>query len=98
MGQIVHELRLAGGTGEMIAWLAARPSYCDRGRFHGIIEAPHVRSDADPSPRYYFDLDRGKAEMEAYLDAKRIDRADAEWVVREYGGWESLDRLGRDST
>ena len=53
----VHELRRAGGTGEMIAWLCPRPDYCDRGRFHGLIEAPHIRSDADPSPRYYFAWD-----------------------------------------
>lgn len=78
---VVHELRK---DGKMIAWMQERPSYCDRGRYHAIVEVPHFQSDCDPWPRYYFDLDRGKAEVEAYLDAKRIDHKGAEWIAVDY--------------
>jgi hypothetical protein len=57
--------------------LEPRPSYCDRGRFvakvfpaHGpACAACHV-DEADCWPRYYFDEDRAKAEMEAWMAAR----------------------------
>jgi hypothetical protein len=73
----LHELR-AGDV--LVAWLQARPPWCDRGRYHGIVEVPHFESEKDPWPRYYFDLDRAKAELEAYCRAKRIDLTGAVWV------------------
>lgn len=79
---VVHELRRQDGT--MIAWLQERPHYCDRGRYHQGIEVPIVRSDMDPAPRYYFDLERGKAETIAYLVAKKVDVAGAMWVEAQY--------------
>jgi hypothetical protein len=72
-------------NGEMIAWLQERPQYCDRGRYHQGIEVPIVRSDADPMPRYYFDLEAGKRETEAYLRAKKVNIDGAEWVEAHYG-------------
>ncbi len=81
--RIVHELRKPDGT--MLAWLQARPSYCDRGRFNAMIEFKGLWvSDTDAWPRYYFDLRRAKAEIEAYLAAKRVDTRDAKWVEATY--------------
>lgn len=69
----------------MIAFLQERPGYCDRGRYHLGIEAPIWRSEMDPEPRYYFDLERGKAEAIAYLTAKKVDITDATWIEARYG-------------
>lgn len=48
-----------------------RPAYCDRGRFVAQLfpEGLLVRDvdHADGWPRYYFDLARAKAEVEAWL-------------------------------
>jgi hypothetical protein len=65
--------------GKLIAYLQTRPLYCDKGRFHANIEVSFHQSEADPWPRYYFDLERGKAEVEAYLVAKKIDIAGGKW-------------------
>lgn len=53
--------------------IEVRPHYCDRGNFIAKIH-PAIGSDlardldwADGWPRYYFDLDRAKAECEAWL-------------------------------
>lgn len=55
-------------------WIAARPHYCDRGNYLAHIgvrvdgDALKVGLDSqDLWPRYYFDLDRAKAECEAWL-------------------------------
>jgi hypothetical protein len=56
-------------------WMQARPPYCDRGRWLAHVELQttpdahkHVHLDsADGWPRYYFDLARAKAEIEAWL-------------------------------
>jgi len=77
-----HELRRSDGT--MIAWLQERPAYCDHGRWHQGIEVPIWKSDMDPNPRYYFDLERGKAETIAYLVAKKVDVEGAAWVEASY--------------
>jgi hypothetical protein len=76
------ELRRADKT--MVAWPQARPSYCDRGRWHQGIEVNIVRSEMDPTPRYYFDLEAGKSETLSYLKAKKIDLTGRTWVEAEY--------------
>jgi len=55
-------------------WMQARPSYCDRGNWLAhldVIPGTHPRAlhvnGADGWPRYYFDLERAKAECEAWL-------------------------------
>jgi hypothetical protein len=55
-------------------WMSPRPPYCDRGRWLAHVE---LRPDgdwrrlsldsSDGFPRYYFDLDRAKLEIEAWL-------------------------------
>lgn len=51
-----------------------RPAYCDRGNFVATIsttgELARGFDGQDGWPRYYFDLDRAKLEIEAWL-AKR---------------------------
>jgi hypothetical protein len=69
----------------LIAYLDARPSYCDRGRWRqGIEVAGFWRSEADPGPRYYFSLEAGKSETIAYLRAKKIEVEGAEWREVHY--------------
>lgn len=56
-------------------WIERRPTYCDRGNFIAKIE-PHGdlardMDNADGWPRYYFDLDRAKLEIEAWLFKRR---------------------------
>lgn len=78
----VHELRRKE-TGEMLAYMNARPPYCDRGRWHANIEVGGVWvSDADPWPRYYFFLEAGKLEVVAYLKEKKVDVTNTEWIER----------------
>jgi hypothetical protein len=62
-------------------WINARPAYCDRGAWLAHVE---VRHDVHPRdlqidhqdgwPRYYFDLDRAKAECEAWLVTRERPR------------------------
>ncbi len=51
--------------------IEARPSYCDRGSYIAKIfptgKLAREMDDADGWPRYYFDLQRGKLECEAWL-------------------------------
>lgn len=61
-----------------LIWIIARPPYCDRGNW-----LAHLEPDPDPRkiyidaadlwPRYYFDLERAKLEIEAWLE-KRAKR------------------------
>jgi hypothetical protein len=55
-------------------WIEKRPDYCDRGNFIAKIEASSwLARDMDAEdlwPRYYFDLDRAKAECEAWLEKR----------------------------
>lgn len=52
-------------------WMDSRPAYCDRGRWLARVESlDHITlfiDGADGWPRYYFDLDRAKLEIEAWL-------------------------------
>jgi hypothetical protein len=60
-------------------WMDARPGYCDRGRWLARLEVTSpvqlAIDHADGWPRYYFDLDRAKAEIEAWLHTRR------EWLA-----------------
>ena len=52
----------------VVVTIEPRPSYCDRGRW---IAKSFTRGlfidDQDGWPRYYFDLDRAKAEIDAWM-------------------------------
>lgn len=85
---IVHELWRGD---KMIAYLNARPSYCDRGRWVQGIEVGIHRSDADSAPRYYFDLEASKNETLAYLRAKGVDFVGALWREVRYEGDATID-------
>lgn len=54
--------------------IEARPPYCDRGnwiaKIHPFGHLTYELDDADLWPRYYFDLDRAKAECEAWLEKR----------------------------
>jgi hypothetical protein len=57
--------------------LTARPHYCDRGKWLAQLHARYGTElardldDADRWPRYYFDLERAKLEIEAWLVKRR---------------------------
>lgn len=78
------ELRRSEAQGELVAWIQARPPYCDRGRWHAVVEAPHWKSGADPWPRYYFDVEHAKDEVLAYCRAKKIDVEGLSWELVRY--------------
>ena len=54
-----------------------RPHYCDRGKWEvwavcpGFPTNPNPVDAADGFPRYYFKLDRAKAEMEDFMDERK---------------------------
>jgi hypothetical protein len=75
----LYELRQAD---RLIAFMNARPPHCDRGRWVAMIDVHVWKSENDPWPRYYFDLERGKAEVEAYLTAKNFNFSGAQWIGR----------------
>lgn len=63
----------------VVIYLEPRPAYCDRGRWKALVEpddTPQGRQlalsldYADMFPRYYFDLDRAKLELEAWVRAR----------------------------
>jgi len=53
-----------------------RPAYCDRGRWIAYVDCPGFPQNpnpidiADGFPRYYFDIDRAKAEIEAFFNVR----------------------------
>jgi len=61
---------------ECSIWLEKRPSYCDRGRYIAKLDASGILArgmdyaDGWRPGRYYFNLDRAKAEVEAWLHAR----------------------------
>lgn len=57
--------------------LEPRPHYCDRGRFIVKVYPLHPLGcracdvdDADGFPRYYFDEERAKAEIQAWIEIR----------------------------
>lgn len=61
---------------ECKVWIEIRPPYCDRGNYVANISATGSLArdldDADAWPRYYFDLERAKLEIEAWLEKRRL--------------------------
>jgi hypothetical protein len=62
-------------------YLEARPAYCDRGRYSVKVFPLHGHDckscdvdDQDMFPRYYFDKERAKLEVQAWVDARGWDR------------------------
>lgn len=56
--------------------IAARPAYCNRGDWIAKLEVGDLGfslDDADGWPRYYFDLERAKAESRAWLQKRGLD-------------------------
>lgn len=55
--------------------ITPRPTYCDRGNYLAQLDAFGLLArdldEADAWPRYYFDLDRAKAECEAWLKKRQ---------------------------
>jgi len=68
---------------DCIIYLTIRPHYCDRGNFLAQIDARGKLGTeldwADGWPRYYFDIDRAKAEIEAWLKKRNQWIADSHW-------------------
>lgn len=53
--------------------LEERPPYCDRGRYFAKVFTNGIFVDeADCWPRYYFDLERAKAECEAWIEFRLL--------------------------
>lgn len=66
-----YELR--SKSGKTLLCLMHRPPHCDRGNFYAIIETTETHIDgADMFPRYYFDLERAKLELEAFLKKRGL--------------------------
>ena len=67
-----HYIEIAGK--ECTITIEERPHYCDRGNFlaklHPSGKLALEIDSADGWPRYYFDLDRAKAEVEAWLQKR----------------------------
>lgn len=67
--------RISGTSCEI--YLQPRPVYCDRGNWVAHVEArpgsalARDLDGADGFPRYYFDLDHAKAEIEAWLEKRK---------------------------
>lgn len=63
-------------------WISKRPAYCDRGNYLAHIDVlgspwELALDAADLWPRYYFDLDRAKLEIEAWMKKRK------EWMEPE---------------
>ena len=58
------------------SWVAARPPYCDRGRFMWQVEPvsnEYLTIDwADGFPRYYFTVEAAELEIGAWLSARSL--------------------------
>lgn len=61
----LYDLRDA--QNKLLAWIEARSAYCDRGHWKGAIEIGCGLDGQDAWPNYYMSLDRGKAEIHAFL-------------------------------
>jgi hypothetical protein len=48
-------------------WIAPRPKYCIRGRYHANYDGSFHIAGGDGFPRYYMDLEAAKSEMKAWL-------------------------------
>lgn len=61
---------------DCVITLQRRPEYCDRGNWVATLHARGILAreidSADAWPRYYFDLERAKAEVEAWLKKRGL--------------------------
>ncbi len=64
IGLQLHEL-MDGKT--MLAWIQARPHYCDRGHWKLNVEVACGLDGQDAFPRYYMRLEVAKQEAEDFL-------------------------------
>lgn len=68
-------------TRECIIDLAPRPHYCDRGSWLAYADCKGYPVNKNPIdnqdgfPRYYFDLERAKLEIEAFLSKRKYTPA-----------------------
>jgi hypothetical protein len=65
-------------TDHGLIYLEPRPYYCDRGRCivkvfpkHGFNCTPCAIDEQDGFPRYYFDVERAKAEVAEWMRARK---------------------------
>ena len=60
-------------TGTWKVWFEKRPAYCDRGRWVCNVDGVGVSGpdDQEGFPRYYFNLDYGKEEMETWIACRK---------------------------
>ena len=63
---------------DCLVWIAARPSYCDRGNYLAHVDlkpggdARRLNLDwQDGWPRYYMDIARAKAEIEEWMKKRK---------------------------
>lgn len=61
----LHNLKDANGV--LIAWIDARPAYCDRGNWKGMVESVPDLDSQDGWPNYYMSLERAKVEVHDFL-------------------------------
>lgn len=86
MTEFIWEERVEGSqtiwrcrTKQTTVELWPRPAYCDRGRWHAHADCPGYPTNpnpidgADGFPRYYFDLDHAKAEIEAFFRVRHYE-------------------------
>lgn len=73
-GEYIATVKARDHNGEGVFEIHAepRPNYCDRGRWKVLIDNRGVSplDWQEGFPRYYFDLDRLKAEMEDWVNAR----------------------------
>lgn len=65
------------GDGHYHIFMQARPGYCDRGRWVVNVNGDGVAplDDQEGFPRYYFDLEVAKKEMEAWVNMRETCKA-----------------------
>ena len=62
-----HQLHDLMDDDTMIAWVESRPSYCDRGHWKMMVDAPCGLDGQDGFPRYFMRLEVAKQEAEDFL-------------------------------
>ena len=72
----VFEYRLVKGI-TMLAWVI-RLSEINRGKYLASIALS--LTEKDKWPRYYFNAQYGKDEVEAYLKSKHVDLSGTDWI------------------
>lgn len=78
---ISHETFEERETLHGLVYLLRRAAHCDRGRFVAQVWPVHGRpcqacdmDSSDGFPRYYFDAERAKAELQAWIEVRGWDR------------------------